>query len=125
MPNEVPENGIYTDQSYNGVKSLSKPKPETDSQNQGTSQAQELRETSASKVRQPAERRVNTRGPAHKSQTGGTRPRNEAGRHNHGIHREDGGKEDNEAARWDECKTAASTRHRNEQENARTGKLPR
>ena len=61
MPNEAPENGEDTDQSYDGVQSFSKPKPEVDSQNQGTSQAQELRETSASKVRQPAERRANTR----------------------------------------------------------------
>ena len=61
MPTDVPENGEYTDQDYKRVKSLGRQKPAPATQNQGPSQAQTAKETTASEVRQPIERKANTR----------------------------------------------------------------
>ena len=59
---------------YNRVKSFNKPKLEIGNQSQGLSQTQELRETSASKVRQPVQRKADTKDPTQRGGTGGKHP---------------------------------------------------
>ena len=61
MPTDEPENGEYTDQVYITVESLGNQRPTSSNQDQGPSQAQTAKETTVSEVRQPTERRANTR----------------------------------------------------------------
>ena len=61
MPTDEPENGEYTDEVYIAVESLGNQMPMPSKQDQGPSQAQTAKEMTASKVRQPTERRANTR----------------------------------------------------------------